>query len=420
MLYDTEQEQERVILVAIETNKNANLLTADDSLTELAELANTANCLVVGTLIQNREKPHPKHYIGKGKLDELLELCDELEADTIICDDELSSIQLKHLEKALGVKIVDRTLLILDIFATRAASNEGKIQVELAQLKYRQSHMYGIGAQLARLKKGVGTRGPGEKKLETDKRYIQGRVEELEDELAKIKTHRDLLSKNRERNSVPVIALVGYTNAGKSTLLNTLTNADVLAEDKLFATLDTTTRRLELPNGSNVIVTDTVGFIQKLPHTLVKAFRSTLEELEYADILIHVVDAQSVIREAQITSVERTLQEIKVFEKPKIIAFNKIDGNVMFPLPEYDHYNDEVHISALNNIGITDLTAAIENVLQASRQKVCVLVPYSDGVSVSYVHDTCELVTEEFRETGTYLEFYGNEEAVNKLAKYSI
>ena len=287
-MIDLEKETERVILVGVSVTDEDD---TQKSLEELKDLASTAGADTVGVVIQNREQVHPGTYVGKGKIEEIKDLLWELEATGIICDDELSPAQMKNLQDELDAKVMDRTLVILDIFASRASTSEGKIQVELAQLKYRQSRLTGFGTALSRLGGGIGTRGPGEKKLEMDRRLIKGRIAQLNRELKDVKRHREVTREQRSRNRIPVAAIVGYTNAGKSTLLNTLTGAGILAEDKLFATLDPTTRELKLPSGQEILLTDTVGFIRKLPHHLIEAFRSTLEEARYADIILHVVDA---------------------------------------------------------------------------------------------------------------------------------
>ena len=311
-MFDLREEQERVILVGVQENGGAN---AEESLDELAELASTAGAKVEGRLVQVREAIHPGTYIGKGKLEELKILVRACDATGIICDDELSSIQLKGLEEALECKIMDRTLLILDIFAARAVSSEGKIQVELAQLKYRASRLSGLGTSLSRLGGGIGTRGPGEKKLETDRRLIRTRITQLKRELEEVRQHRELLREGRKRSKIPVAALVGYTSAGKSSLLNALTGSEILADAMLFSTLDTTTRSLTLPDGQEILLTDTVGFINKLPHHLIDAFRSTLEEARYADYILHVVDTSNPQMELQMQVVYDTLRELKVEDK---------------------------------------------------------------------------------------------------------
>ena len=301
-LYENDELQERVILVGVSMQDEDD---TEESLDELKDLADTAGAVTVAKLIQNREQIHPGTYIGKGKIAELKELAQLMDATGVICDDELSPAQLRNLEQELDMKVMDRTLIILDIFAARASTSEGKIQVELAQLKYRLARLVGLRSSLSRLGGGIGTRGPGEKKLEMDRRLIKDRISQLNKELAEVKRHREVIRSRRSRNNVPVAAIVGYTNAGKSTLLNTLTDAGVLEEDKLFATLDPTTRTLKLESGQEVLLTDTVGFIRKLPHHLIEAFRSTLEEAKYADIILHVVDASNPQMEKQMRSEER-------------------------------------------------------------------------------------------------------------------
>lgn len=304
-LYEIEDALERVLLIGVSEQDGDD---AEDSLEELAELVHTAGAQVVGTLIQKRERIHPGTYVGTGKVAEIAELLRTTGATGIVCDDELTPAQLKNLENMLDTKIMDRTLIILDIFAARATTSEGKIQVELAQLKYRLSRLSGLGRSLSRLGGGIGTRGPGEKKLEMDRRLINSRVAQLNRELKEVQMHREITRAQRKRTGIPVVAIVGYTNAGKSTLLNKLTNADVLEEDKLFATLDPTTRILELGKNQEVLLTDTVGFIRKLPHHLIQAFRSTLEEAKYADIILHVVDASNPQMDKQMHIVYETLR----------------------------------------------------------------------------------------------------------------
>ena len=305
-IYETDEEIERVLLIGVALDDNDE---AESSLDELAELAKTAGAVTVGRLIQPREYFHPATYIGKGKLEEVRLMADELDATGIICDDELTPAQLRNLEDVLNLKIMDRTMVILDIFASRANTSEGKIQVEMAQLKYRMTRLSGLGTTLSRLGGGIGTRGPGEKKIETDRRLIRDRISRLNAQLKEIENHREIQRQKRSDSTIPVAAIVGYTNAGKSTLLNKLTNAGVLSEDKLFATLDPTTRVLKLPNTDKVLLTDTVGFIRKLPHNLIEAFKSTLEEAKYADIIIHVVDSVHPDMDRQIAAVYETLDE---------------------------------------------------------------------------------------------------------------
>ena len=306
-MIDLEKETERVILVGVSVTDEDD---TQKSLEELKDLASTAGADTVGVVIQNREQVHPGTYVGKGKIEEIKDLLWELEATGIICDDELSPAQMKNLQDELDAKVMDRTLVILDIFASRASTSEGKIQVELAQLKYRQSRLTGFGTALSRLGGGIGTRGPGEKKLEMDRRLIKGRIAQLNRELKDVKRHREVTREQRSRNRIPVAAIVGYTNAGKSTLLNTLTGAGILAEDKLFATLDPTTRELKLPSGQEILLTDTVGFIRKLPHHLIEAFRSTLEEARYADI-IRVADCLDVMFSGRSYQKPKTREQVE-------------------------------------------------------------------------------------------------------------
>ena len=332
-MYELKEAEEKVILVGVQLNENE---PAEESLDELGELAKTAGAEVVGRMIQSREYIHPATYIGKGKITELKELLWETDATGIICDDELTSVQLKNLEQELGCKIIDRTLLILDIFAARAVSSEGKIQVELAQLKYRASRLIGLGNSLSRLGGGIGTRGPGEKKLEMDRRLIRERISRLKKELREVEQHRELIRTQRKDSNLKVAALVGYTSAGKSSLENALTGAGILEDAMLFSTLDTTTRALELEGKQQVLLTDTVGFIRKLPHQLVESFKSTLDEVREADLLLHVVDISHSNFEEQIAVVKETLQEIGAADKPVFLIFNKIDAYTYTPKDEDD------------------------------------------------------------------------------------
>ena len=325
--FENNEMKERVILVGVSSQDGDD---TEDSLDELEELVKTAGAVTVGRVIQNRQTIHPGLYIGSGKVEELLDEIAWTNATGIVCDDELSPAQLRNLSDALNVKVMDRTLIILDIFAARASTSEGKIQVELAQLRYRMSRLSGIGKSMSRLGGGIGTRGPGEKKLEVDRRLIASRISQLKRELEEVKRHREVNRVARQRNHVPVAAIVGYTNAGKSTLLNALTGAGILAEDKLFATLDPTTRMLELPGSQKLLLTDTVGFIRKLPHHLIDAFRSTLEEAKYADFIIHVVDASNPQAAKQMHIVYETLHlpkalSLRNFYQKKIIFYKLMD-----------------------------------------------------------------------------------------------
>ena len=402
-MIELKQVKEKVILVGVSTDDHDD---TEKSLDELEELASTAGAVTVGRVVQNLSQIHPVTYVGKGKLDEIKDLLWETEATGIICDDELSPIQLGNMEDALNTKIMDRTLIILDIFANRASTNEGKIQVELAQLKYRQSRLVGLGKSLSRLGGGIGTRGPGEKKLEMDRRLIKGRIAQLNRELKDVKRHREVTREHRSRNQVPVIAIVGYTNAGKSTLLNTLTGADVLEEDKLFATLDPTTRNLKLPSKQEVLLTDTVGFIRKLPHHLIEAFKSTLEEAKYADIILHVVDASNPQMDEQMYIVYETLMNLEVKNKPVITAFNKqdkVDGEAILRDFKADHV---VNISAKTGEGLENLQNVIEEVLREQKILIEQLYPYADAGKIQLIRKYGELLEEEYREEGIFAKGY--------------
>lgn len=402
-MIELKQVKEKVILVGVSTDDHDD---TEKSLDELEELASTAGAVTVGRVVQNLSQIHPVTYVGKGKLDEIKDLLWETEATGIICDDELSPIQLGNMEDALNTKIMDRTLIILDIFANRASTNEGKIQVELAQLKYRQSRLVGLGKSLSRLGGGIGTRGPGEKKLEMDRRLIKERIAQLNRELKDVKRHREVTREQRSRNQVPVIAIVGYTNAGKSTLLNTLTGADVLEEDKLFATLDPTTRNLKLPSKQEVLLTDTVGFIRKLPHHLIEAFKSTLEEAKYADIILHVVDASNPQMDEQMYIVYETLMNLEVKNKPVITAFNKqdkVDGEAILRDFKADHV---VNISAKTGEGLENLQNVIEEVLREQKILIEQLYPYADAGKIQLIRKYGELLEEEYREEGIFAKGY--------------
>ena len=402
-MIELKQVKEKVILVGVSTDDHDD---TEKSLDELEELAATAGAVTVERVVQNLSQIHPVTYVGKGKLDEIKDLLWETEATGIICDDELSPIQLGNMEDALNTKIMDRTLIILDIFANRASTNEGKIQVELAQLKYRQSRLVGLGKSLSRLGGGIGTRGPGEKKLEMDRRLIKGRIAQLNRELKDVKRHREVTREQRSRNQVPVIAIVGYTNAGKSTLLNTLTGADVLEEDKLFATLDPTTRNLKLPSKQEVLLTDTVGFIRKLPHHLIEAFKSTLEEAKYADIILHVVDASNPQMDEQMYIVYETLMNLEVKNKLVITAFNKqdkVDGEVILRDFKADHV---VNISAKTGEGLENLQNVIEEVLREQKILIEQLYPYADAGKIQLIRKYGELLEEEYREEGIFAKGY--------------
>lgn len=411
-MYETAEKRERVILVGVSL---ADSDDAEQSLDELEELARTAGALCVGRVLQKREQMHPATYLGRGKTGELKDLIWETQADGIICDDELSPAQIGNLKDELDVKIMDRTLLILDIFAARASTSEGKIQVELAQLKYRQSRLTGLGTSLSRLGGGIGTRGPGEKKLEMDRRLIKGRISQLTRELKEVKRHRQLTRESRAKSRIPVIAIVGYTNAGKSTLLNALTGAGILAEDKLFATLDPTTRNLKLPGGQEVLLTDTVGFIRKLPHHLIEAFKSTLEEAKYADLLLHVVDASNPQMDQQMHVVYETLRELEASDKPVITAFNKKDRFMGEYAPRDFQAERTAFISAKTGEGVEELLACVEDVLREQKVEIEQIYPYSDAGKIQLIRKYGELEKEEYTQEGIYVRAYVPVDVYGKL-----
>ena len=398
-----QEVEERVILVGVSTGEGDD---TEQSLDELEELAKTAGAVTAGRVIQNREQIHPGTYIGTGKIAEVQQLAYEVEATGIICDDELSPAQLKNLEEELDLKVMDRTLIILDIFASRASTSEGKIQVELAQLKYRQARLVGLGSSLSRLGGGIGTRGPGEKKLEIDRRLIKSRIAQLNRELEEVKRHREVARSRRSRQSTAVIAIVGYTNAGKSTLLNTLTGAQVLEEDKLFATLDPTTRILELPSGQEILLTDTVGFIRKLPHHLIDAFRSTLEEAKYADIILHVVDASSPQMDQQMYVVYETLKNLGVTDKKIVTLFNKRD-KMTENQPHRDLKAEKtVRISAKWGEGLGEVKQILEDLLNEKNVLIERFYDYRDAGVISLIRKYGQLLEEEYRGDGIYVKAY--------------
>lgn len=407
-----EDFKERVILVGVSEQDGDD---AEDSLAELAELVKTAGAAVAGTLIQKRELIHPGTYVGTGKVAEIAELLEHTGATGIVCDDELSPAQLKNLETMLNTKVMDRTLIILDIFAAHATTSEGKIQVELAQLKYRLSRLTGLGRSMSRLGGGIGTRGPGEKKLEIDRRLINDRIAQLNRELKEVVKHREIARAKRERNAVPVVAIVGYTNAGKSTLLNHLTDAEVLEEDKLFATLDPTTRMLELEGHQQVLLTDTVGFIRKLPHHLIEAFKSTLEEAKYADYIIHVVDASNPQRDKQMYIVYETLDHLGVKNKKILTLFNKIDIRTDDdPLQDFraDHV---LQISATENAGLDAVKDVLQEMLREDKIYIERVIPYAQAGVLQLVRNKGELVSEEYVPEGISIRAYVPMEVYGKL-----
>lgn len=388
--------EERVILVGVQMNDGED---TEESLEELSELAKTAGAQTVGTIIQNREAVHPGTYIGKGKIEEVRSLVLAMDANGVICDDELSPAQLNNLERELDCKVMDRTLLILDIFARRAVTSEGKIQVELAQLRYRSARLVGLRESLSRLGGGIGTRGPGEKKLETDRRLIRTRISALKEELKQVEKHRELIRGKRAKGNLKTAAIVGYTNAGKSTLLNVLTGAEVLSEDKLFATLDPTTRLLELSDGQQILLTDTVGFIRKLPHHLVEAFKSTLEEAKYADYIIHVVDSSNPQAEKQMHIVYETLRELGAVGKPVITLFNKQDKTETEQIRDLkaDH---TLKISAKTGEGLEEFKELLGELLSEGMIYVERVFPYQEAGKIQLIRERGQLLSEEYTEAG--------------------
>ena len=409
-LYKMQQITERVILVGVQTSPYEQ---TKESLKELAELTHTAGAGVVGEMIQVRESIHPSLYIGKGKIEELRSMIYACDATGIICDDELSAVQMNNLEQELECKVMDRTLLILDIFASRAITSEGKIQVELAQLRYRAARLVGMRNSLSRLGGGIGTRGPGEKKLEMDRRLIRTRISRLKKDLEAVQQHRDLIRAQRTKGNLKIAAIVGYTNAGKSTLLNTLTSAGVLEEDKLFATLDPTTRALDLDDGQQILLTDTVGFIRKLPHHLIEAFKSTLEEARYADIIVHVVDVSNPQYEIQMHVVYETLRELKVEDKKVVTLFNKIDKK-----SDTEHLRDSradytLRVSARRGDGLEEFKKILGQILSENQIYIERLFPYEKAGLIQLIRGKGQLLVEEYKEDGILVkarvprEFYG-------------
>ena len=393
-LYEMEDAKERVILVGVQEN---DAEPEEESLDELAELARTAGAEVAGRLIQKREAMHPVTYIGKGKILELKELLWETDATGIICDDELTSVQLNHLEEELECKIVDRTLLILDIFAGRAVSREGKIQVELAQLKYRAARLVGLRNSLSRLGGGIGTRGPGEKKLEMDRRLIRERISRLKKELREVEEHRERLRTQRKRSNLKVAALVGYTSAGKSSLENALTGAGVLEDAMLFSTLDTTTRSLRLADTQEILLSDTVGFIRKLPHHLVEAFKSTLEEAACSDIILKIADASDSEAAEQLSVTDEVLNDLGCGDIPQVTVYNKCDRTGVAP---YDP--DVLLVSAKTGYGLDSLLAKIDEILAHRVRTIEVLLPYDKLALADVFRTRGSVLAEEYRENGVY------------------
>lgn len=410
-MYENKEELEKVILVAVSTGNEED---AQESLDELEELVSTAGAVVVGRVVQNLEHINNTTYVGTGKVKEIKDLIWETDADAIVCDDEISSAQYKNLEDELEVKVMDRTLIILDIFAGRAKTAEGKIQVELAQLRYRSTRLIGM-RNLSRQGGGIGTRGPGEKKLEVDRRLIRNRISQLKEQVSEMENHRQVTRAKRQDNPVPVVAIVGYTNAGKSTLLNTVTNAEVLEEDKLFATLDPTTRNYKLPDGQEVLLTDTVGFIRKLPHHLIDAFRSTLEEAKYSDIIIHVVDASNPSMDKNVHAVYETLDNLGVKDKTIITVFNKEDKLETKPILRDFKADYVVHGAIKKGIGIDDINEAIENAVKSMRVLYENVFTYAEAGKTGLIRKYGQLLEEEYKEDGIHVKAYVPTSLIGRL-----
>lgn len=409
--YETKEIVEKVVLLGVDVGDDTK-----ESMKELAELVDTAGATVLDSIIQSRERMHPGTYIGKGKIEEVKDRVIELGATGVVCDDELTPAQLRNLEDLLDTKVMDRTMVILDIFAKRATTSEGKIQVELAQLKFSAARLVGLRSSLSRLGGGIGTRGPGEKKLEMDRRLIHERISQLKAELKKVENHRELIRKSRDENLAFNVAIVGYTNAGKSTLLNKLTDANILAEDKLFATLDPTTRKLKLGSGQEILVTDTVGFIRKLPHHLIEAFKSTLEEAKYANLLIHMVDASNEEASSQMLVVYDTLKSLDVVDKDIITVFNKTDlMEENMELPRDFHADKVLKMSAKTGEGIEDLKKTVEDILQKQRVYLEHVFPYKDAGKIAIVRKFGEILSEEYIDEGISIKAYIPAEIFGKV-----
>ena len=420
-----DQALERVLIVGVELQHDE--IDIDTSMDELQELVKAAGGIVISRVIQRKEGIHPAHFIGKGKAEEIRHYCDELDISTVVFNDELSGAQLRNLEKLIDKKIIDRTNLILDIFANRAKTSEGKLQVKLAQLKYRLPRLIGYSDYLSRTGGGIGTRGPGEQKLETDRRHILREIDNIQNQLKEVEKVRSIKRKQREESSLPIVALVGYTNAGKSTLLNgliefnddTQEKKEVYVEDMLFATLDTSLRRSKLPNGQSFLITDTVGFVSKLPTKLIEAFKGTLEEVKYADLLLHVVDASSKNLDIQINTTLDILKDLKVLDKPMIFVFNKMD-RVDIQSLIYDHklVENKIFISAKNKVNLNDLMILIEDLLPQQYRKVDLLIPYTEQNIVNYFMNNYEVSKMEYKEEGAVLSLVINQIDYERYKEY--
>ena len=420
-MHETEKEIEKVILCGVHTGVLNTLEdTTEESMAELRELAYTAQAEVVGEMIQNKDHPEASTYFGEGKMEELRIAAESLGATLLIFDDELTGSQIRNIENYTHIRTIDRSTLILDIFAQRAISKEGKIQVELAQLKYSLPRLSGMGIELSRLGGGIGTRGPGETKLESDRRHIHRRINSLEAELKEIQAHRELQRSRREKDNVVVAALVGYTNAGKSTILNYFTESDVLAENMLFATLDPTMRKLSLPDGRNAVIVDTVGFIRKLPHHLIEAFKSTLDEAVLADVLIHVIDSSNPEMYSQMRVVDDLIQTLGCRAQRIIAVFNKCDvAPPLSPRPE-GNYTDFVSVSAKSGEGMNELIELLNDALPGKKKEIEVLIPYSDSKTAATLHDGEVILEESYEAEGTKIRILADEALYARLKKYIV
>lgn len=412
-----QKEEYRAILVGLQLDEDICY-----SMQELAGLAEAAGVEVLGEMVQNLERPNKATFIGKGKVEELAEMCRSMEADTVIFNDELSGIQLRNLEESLDVRVIDRTILILDIFADRAVSREGKLQVELAQLQYRMPRLTGFGKSLSRLGGGIGTRGPGEKKLETDRRHIARRADDIKAELEQVKNTRNVQRAKREKSEIPIVALVGYTNSGKSALMNrilAMTEKEekaVFEKNMLFATLDTSQRNIKLDTNHEFILIDTVGFVSKLPHSLVKAFKATLEEVNYADLLLHVVDSSYENCDFHIEVTDRVLKEIGAEGKNKLLVYNKID--LIDELPVTAAGTDTIGVSAKTGANMDALMEEIKKRVFSDRVTAELLVPYSRGDISSYICEKTKVMSMDYEETGTHFKAEMSLADYNRLKEY--
>lgn len=419
-------EIEKVLIAGVDRDKKGQI-NIESSMNELSELVKAANGTVEGRVVQNRERLDSAYHIGKGKAEEIRNYCEELDIDTVVFNDELSGAQIRNLEEIIGRKILDRTSLILDIFANRATTKEGKLQVELAQLRYRLPRLVGFRNYLSRTGGGIGTRGPGEQKLETDRRHVLSRINDIERQLKDLGKVRMIKRKKRRNNDVPIVALVGYTNAGKSTLLNSLISKDedytedkkVYTEDMLFATLETSLRKSTLPNGRDFLITDTVGFVSKLPTHLIEAFKGTLEEVSYADLLLHVVDITNEDLDIQIRTTMDIIKDLDVADKPIITVLNKVDNenieDIAYTIPE-----PKVFISAKTGYNLDRLMEMIEDNLPQQYYKVDLLIPFSKGDILSYLHDRTNIENQEYTEEGTKITVILDEIDYNKYNQYII